>query len=197
MEFTIQQVIDKIVDAIPGAPFPETVDTLKTGGLDWKVKGIAVTFLATYQVIEEAIKSGANLIITHEPTFYNHLDKTEWLEDDFVFQAKRRLIEENHIAIWRFHDYLHTIQPDPTIVGLLKTLGWSSYALPENPLICKIPARPAHEIIREIKSKLGISSVRAGGDMQMTCETIGFLVGAIGGNAHMCATPFPPDAHVL
>lgn len=185
MERTIQQVIETILSAIPGAPFPETVDTLKAGDPDWKVTGIAVTFLATYQVIEQAIHNGANLIIAHEPVFYNHLDETDWLKDDAVYQAKRRLIEDNHIAIWRFHDYLHDIQPDPTIIGLLKALGWSTYALPEHPLVCKLPPRPAHELVQEMKSKLGISNIRVGGDMQMTCETVGFLVGAIGGKAHI------------
>jgi putative NIF3 family GTP cyclohydrolase 1 type 2 len=185
MERTIQQVIETIVSAIAGAPYPETVDTLKTGNPDWKVTGITVTFLATYKVIEETIKNGANLIITHEPVFYNHLDETDWLKDDVIYQAKRRLIEDNHIAIWRFHDYLHSIQPDPTIVGLLKTLGWSSYALPEYPFVCKLPPRPAHELVHEMKSKLGISNVRMAGDMQMTCEMVGFMVGAIGGQAHI------------
>jgi putative NIF3 family GTP cyclohydrolase 1 type 2 len=185
MERTIRQVIETILGAIPGAPFPETVDTLKTGDPDGKVTRIAVTFLATYKVIEAAIQNGANLIITHEPTFYNHLDQTGWLKDDPVYQAKRRLIEDNHIAIWRFHDSLHSIQPDPTIVGLLKALGWSTYALPDHPLVCKLPPRPAHELVREMKSKLGISNVRVAGDMQMICRTVGFLVGAIGGRAHI------------
>lgn len=185
MERSIQQVIDKIVNEIPGAPYPETVDVLKTGDPEWKVSGIAVTFMATYQVIEEAIRAGANLIITHEPIFYNHLDKTDWLKDDAVYQAKRDLIEENHVAIWRFHDYLHSLQPDPTIVGLLHALGWSAYALPENPLVCKIPPRSAHELVGEIKTKLGIANVRIAGNMQMTCETVGFMVGAIGGGAHI------------
>lgn len=185
MEKTIQQVIDTIVSGIPGAPFPKTVDTLKTGVPEWKVNGIAVTFLASCQVIEQAIQSGANLIITHEPTFYNHLDQTDWLKEDAVYQAKRRLIEDNRIAIWRFHDYLHSIQPDPTIVGLLKALGWSAYALPDHPLVCKLPPRPAHELVREMKSKLGIPTVRVAGDMNMTCERVGFLVGAIGGRAHI------------
>lgn len=185
MERTIQEVIDTIVSAIPGAPYPETVDTLKTGDPNWKVTGIAVTFLATIDVIKQAIESGANLIITHEPTFYNHLDQTDWLKNDPVYQAKLRLIEDNHIAIWRFHDYLHSIHPDPTIVGLLKALGWTSYLLPEQELICKLPPRSAHDLVLEMKSKLGISNVRVVGDMQMTCETVGFLVGAIGGGAHI------------
>ena len=35
--------------------------------------------------------SPRGLIIPHEPTFYTHLDDTEWLHGDAVYQAKRRI----------------------------------------------------------------------------------------------------------
>lgn len=87
MERTVQEVIEAIVAAVPGAPFPETVDTMKVGDPHQKVTGIVVTFLATYHVIEQAIQHGANLIITHEPTFYNHADEIRWLGGDHVYEA--------------------------------------------------------------------------------------------------------------
>ncbi|MDQ6889502.1 MAG: Nif3-like dinuclear metal center hexameric protein, partial [Bacteroidota bacterium] len=71
---TIQQVIDLILKSIPGAPFPKTVDTIKSGDPSQKVTGIVTTMFATDAVIEKTIKAGANFIIAHEPTFYNHLD---------------------------------------------------------------------------------------------------------------------------
>jgi putative NIF3 family GTP cyclohydrolase 1 type 2 len=49
---------------------------------------------ASESVIEQAIAKGANLIIVHEPTFYNHLDETAWLVHDPIYQAKRRLIDD-------------------------------------------------------------------------------------------------------
>ncbi|HEX3045614.1 MAG TPA: Nif3-like dinuclear metal center hexameric protein, partial [Bacillota bacterium] len=82
MEWTVQAVIDTIITAIPGAPFPETMDTLKVGNSHQKVTGIAVTFLATYHVIEQAIRQGANLIITHEPIFYNGADEIQKFRGD-------------------------------------------------------------------------------------------------------------------
>src|SRR5688572_25353748 len=102
---TVQQVIDTLLKDIPIAPIPETVDTLKTGDPAQEVTGIVATFLASVEVIRQTIDLGANLIITHEPTFYNHLDKTDWLADDPVYQAKRRLLDDHQIAVWRFHDY--------------------------------------------------------------------------------------------
>src|ERR1041384_7394424 len=105
MTVTIQEAINTIIAGVPGALFPETVDTVKLGDPSQPITGIITTFLATYEVIEKAVELKANLIIAHEPTFYNHADKTDWLQNNAAYQAKRRLVEENGLVIWRFHDY--------------------------------------------------------------------------------------------
>src|SRR5512144_405733 len=104
MTLTIQQAIDRIIAAIPGAPFTDTVDTIKAGDPSQELTGILVTFLATCEAIEQAAQLGANLIITHEPTFYNHLDTTDWLSQHPTYIAKQGLIERSGVVIWRFHD---------------------------------------------------------------------------------------------
>src|SRR5689334_515469 len=111
MTLTIQQAIDIIIASVPGAPFPETVDTIKLGDASKEIKKVVITFMGTVEVIEKAIQLGANLIIVHEPTFYNHPDTTDWLTDHPTYKAKRELIEKSGIVIWRFHDYLHSIPP--------------------------------------------------------------------------------------
>src|SRR5215207_6665798 len=108
---TAQAVIDNILTAIPNAPFPETVDVIKTGDPTQEVTGIVTTFLATRAILQRAVELGANFVITHEPTFYNHLDETDWLAEDPVYQAKRKFIDEHKLVIWRFHDYWHSHQP--------------------------------------------------------------------------------------
>src|SRR5690242_4225952 len=75
-----REVIARI-QAHVGIPWQqETVDTFKAGNPDAQVKGIAVTMMATLDVLQRAAAVGQNLIITHEPTFYNHLDKPGELE---------------------------------------------------------------------------------------------------------------------
>lgn len=185
MEKTIQDVINTILAAIPVDPYPDTVDTVKTGDARQNVTGIATTFMATYAVIEQAIQRGVNFIITHEPTFYNHLDATGLLEADSVYAAKRRLIEEHNLVIWRFHDYLHSLQPDPTVTGLTKALGWSQFSIPESPYVCHLPPRSLRDLVTEIKTKLGLRTVRVVGEPEMPCSKIGLLVGACGGEMHI------------
>jgi hypothetical protein len=77
---TARQVLERIKTNV-GVPWAEqTVDTFKDGDPDTPVTGIAVTMMATLDVLQRAAASGANFIISHEPTFYGHLDQIEPLE---------------------------------------------------------------------------------------------------------------------
>jgi putative NIF3 family GTP cyclohydrolase 1 type 2 len=184
---TVQQVIDTILESIPGAPFAETVDTLKTGHSEQPVTGIVTTFLASQAVLERAVDLGANFIITHEPTFYNHQDATDWLRDDPVYAVKRRYIDAHHLAIWRFHDYWHAHQPDGILTGVLRALGWADYVDREQPYIVRLSPILLHEIVKRLKNHLGAQTVRVMGDPEMPCRKIALLVGAPGGQWQMGA----------
>ena len=54
----------------------QSVDVFKTGNPETPVTGIVTTMFATMDILRQAVAKGCNLIITHEPTFYNHLDDT-------------------------------------------------------------------------------------------------------------------------
>ncbi len=47
--YTVQEIINLILAEIPGAPFPNTVDTLKSGSPDQQVTGIVSCMFATSQ----------------------------------------------------------------------------------------------------------------------------------------------------
>jgi len=181
---SIQNVIDTILAQIPEPLTEDTVDTLKAGDPSQSVSGIVTTFLASQAVLERAVKLGANLVITHEPTFYNHLDETDWLEDDPVFRQKRAFIEQNNLVVWRFHDNLHRHQPDPTTAGISQALGWQDY-FEEGQDIYKITAISLSALAQLIKNRLGIKALRMIGDPEMLCQSAGILVGAWGGRNHI------------
>jgi putative NIF3 family GTP cyclohydrolase 1 type 2 len=177
MSLTIQKAIDTIVTSIPGAPFPDTVDIIKLGDATQNLTGIVVTFLATCEVIQQVIQFGANLIITHEPTFYNHQDSTDWLSHHPAYAAKRRLVEENQLVIWRFHDYLHSLPPDSTVMGLVQALNWESNQSLEQPYLCHIQPMTLLELGQLIKERLNLPTIRVAGDLVMQCERVGVLPG--------------------
>src|SRR5512145_941776 len=97
----VKDVVDRITAASPKPPLEKTCDLLMAGAWDCEVTGIVTTFMATIEVIQDAIAKGANLIITHEPTYYTGWDQTDWLVNDEVYLRKQKLLTENRINIWR------------------------------------------------------------------------------------------------
>lgn len=182
---TIQDAIDAILSAAEAESLPDTVDTVKTGDPSGPLRGVVTTFLATSGVIARAAELGANLIITHEPTFYAHRDETGWLESDPVYQAKRRLIDQHGIVIWRFHDYWHRTRPDGIVAGVLRQLGWEGYVDDQSPDVCTIPPLRLAELAALLKGRLHAPAVRVAGPANMVCRRVGLLVGAIGGEAQI------------
>lgn len=181
---TIQDAIDLLL-AAPGVSYPQTVDTIKSGDATQPLKGVVTTFMANDEVIKKAIALGANLIVTHEPTFYNHEDKTDWIEQDAVYKFKRKLLDENNIVVFRYHDYIHSIKPDPVVMGVVEKLGWQKFINEDNPRIVTLPSRKLSGLCKEVKTKLGSEQIRYIGSGDMSCSKVGLMVGASGGNSHI------------
>jgi putative NIF3 family GTP cyclohydrolase 1 type 2 len=177
---TARQVIEKIKLQI-GAPVdPNTVDTFKAGDPETPVTGIATTFLDTYDVLQEAVASGANLIITHEPTFYNHLDETGFLKGDPVFEQKMAYIREHHLVIWRFHDQWHWRKPDGIIEGFTQALGWEKYRRPYEQNAFTLPPTTVRQLAADLQAKLNSRSIRIVGDPLLRVTNVAYLPGASG-----------------
>ena len=157
-KLTVQQVIELILKEIPGAPFAQTVDTIKSGDGQQLVTGIVTTMFATIDVIRQTASLGANFIIAHEPTFYGHLDETAWLENDPSLNIRRTCCRRHNIAVWRFHDYWHTHKPDGVLMGVLAKLGWQQFYNPENPRMIVHPGVTLGAFNRPCKKKPGYSS---------------------------------------
>jgi putative NIF3 family GTP cyclohydrolase 1 type 2 len=171
--YTVQQVIDLILKEIPGAPFPTTVDQLRSGSPEQEVTGIVTTTFPTLEVIEKTARAGANLIVAHETPFYNNADETDWLQGDDAYRYKVELLNKHKIAVWRFHDYWHAHQPDGIILGTLTKLGWESHYDPGNPRILTLPKPvPIRSVVALTKDRLGISTVRLVGDPARNCRTV-------------------------
>lgn len=175
---TIEELLQRILAQIPGEPLEDTVDTVKCGDPTQPLRGIVTTCMATYNVIVRAVEGHANLIITHEPTFYNHRDEIAWLAEDPTYIDKRRLLDEHGIVVWRFHDHWHRHQPDGILTGVVRRLGWEAYATEGIGPFFRLPATTVGALAEELKMRLGIAVVRVVGDPVMSCENVALLPGA-------------------
>lgn len=176
---TIQQAIDRIKSKFEGKAGEHTVDTIKSGDTSQPVRAVVVTFMATREVLAQAVAQGANLIITHEPTFYNHLDEEKWLQRDQTYQSKRQFIDQHGLAIWRSHDLPHIHRPDMIVTGMARELGWEKNQ--DSPHGYVLAPQTLGELAQHCKDKLGIKTVRFAGDPKMTCTKVSLRVGAGGG----------------
>jgi putative NIF3 family GTP cyclohydrolase 1 type 2 len=196
---TARDVIARI-QAHVGVPWQaDTVDTFKAGNPDTPVTGIAVTMMATTDVLERAAASGKNLIITHEPTFYNHLDKLDVLEQketDAVLAAKLAFIAKHNLVVWRFHDHWHRRKPDGIVAGMVRALGWEKYQDAENEYLLTIPETSMEKLAADLKAKLSPHAMRVVGDPQQKVKRVALVPGASGFAAEARALE-RPDVDVL
>lgn len=179
-DYTVQEIINIILKEISHPLNTDTVDTIKTGSADQKVTGVVTTMFPTIAVIKEAIKLNANFIIAHEPSFYNHRDDKNMVENNEVLRLKLQLLNEHNITIWRSHDSWHDTMPDGITFGVVKKTGWKNY-YKTGEKILNIPPITLNDLAEHLKTTLQIAHVKVLGDLSQTCKKIALLPGAWGG----------------
>jgi putative NIF3 family GTP cyclohydrolase 1 type 2 len=145
-------------------------------------------------VLQRAARAGRNLVITHEPTFYNHLDETKDLAKDPIYAAKMSFIEKNNLVVWRFHDHWHARKPDGIFTGLVKVLGWDRYQSGDNQRFYLLPATTLGALAKDIQSRMKTRTMRVIGDPQTKVSRVALSPGAGGLTA---AVSLLPEADVL
>lgn len=187
----VREAVNMILDACLIERIENTCDRLITGDWEAEVTGIATTFMATPEVLRTAAARGANLVITHEPTFFTHTDGLDWLQDDEVYRRKQALIEELGMNIWRFHDHIHSMTPDLIFAGVKRDLGWEAYGSPVDPFSYTIPTTTVTALAQLLKERLGIEVVRVVGDAAARVEKVGLLIG--GGSLGLGSDTMPME----
>jgi putative NIF3 family GTP cyclohydrolase 1 type 2 len=149
--------------------------------------------------LQRAAANGQNLIVTHEPTFYDHMDDPKQLpqgENDPVLKQKREFIAQHHLVIWRFHDHWHRRHPDGIEAGNVRALGWEKYQDPANQYLFTIPETTVANLAEELRIKLHAAVPRIAGDRDMRVTRIAFSPGSAGFRRETGALELP-DVQVL
>ena len=160
-------------------PTARTCDGVIAGDPTQECTGVALTCCPTAAVIRQAAERGCNLVICHEPTFFDGYDATDWLAGNAVYAAKRALISQTGVTIYRNHDHLHSDRPDGIFGGVTRRLGWEPYALGEAlefmPGCCfELPPTTVGEVAAHLRGVLHIEGIRIIGDPAMEVTRVGF-----------------------
>ncbi len=165
----------------------DTVDTFKAGDPATVVTGIVTTAMATMNVLSQAVKAGANLVVTCEPTFYGRADSPtpppargaiSPPAPDPVFSAKKDFIEKHKLVVWRFSEHWRLHRPDPFAVGLTDVMGWSKFRANEDPARISIPAITLEALASALKRNLSArGGIRVVGDRTTKVQRIALLPG--------------------
>jgi putative NIF3 family GTP cyclohydrolase 1 type 2 len=168
----------------------DTVDTLKAGDPNSEIHRVATCLTATTDVIRAAAKWGADLIITHEPTYFDHQDNRG---DDVITKKKYELLTETGITVYRLHDSMHFGGVDAIADGFLRCVKWDCDFDGSLHAVLHTPMTPL-EIAEDIQNKTGLRHVRIIGAREGKVTKIGLFLGHRGNDVWM---PFRSDDEEL
>ena len=164
-----------------GETLAETCDTCKIGDPEKEVTRVAVAMTATVDIIREAARWGADMMIVHEPTFYDHMEQSE---HDPVRQEKYRLLEQTGMVLYRYHDYAHRTTKDTIACGMYRQMGLKgTFEVTGQLALTRFrldePITPL-ELAKRIEERCGVKHVRISGARDALCTRISGMFGVTG-----------------
>jgi putative NIF3 family GTP cyclohydrolase 1 type 2 len=151
---TAQQVADRIRASV-GVPWrAQTIDGFKAGDPATPVTGIALTVMASTETLRRAATSGQNFIVTQEPLFYSNNDDPGNRAQDPVYLAKKALIDEHRLVVWRLSEHWNARQPNEAARALAATLRWTGSEVPDAAQTYRIPETTLSGLVEILRSRL-------------------------------------------
>ena len=170
---TVQQVLERMKLHV-GGPWREGgLDRIIAGSAETEVKGIATTMMATFDALKDAVASGTNLVITHEPTFWSHQDTIAELADDPLYRRKAEYIREHNLLCFRLHDHWHALRPvDGINYGMQQQMGWTGFMDKANQRVFNLPPTTLLALAKDLEQRLGARTLRVIGDPAMPVRRV-------------------------
>jgi putative NIF3 family GTP cyclohydrolase 1 type 2 len=156
-----------------GLPWRDkTTDGIKAGDLSTVVTGIAVAVTPTMDVLRRAAADGHNMFVVEEPTFYAPNEAPGSRANDPVYLAKRALVDDRKLVIFRLSEHWHARRPNPAAAGLAATLGWSKAGIDGSEYLYAIPHTTVAALTAHVRDALGARALRVVGRQDMPVRTV-------------------------
>ncbi len=185
------RTVDLILRAAMGHPMTTAMyEGLCAGNGLWTVRGAAVCYMPTLDLLRRAARERKNLIISREHPFFlhgglNYAYTTGGLEaalkEDPVVKAKQEIINANQIMVYRFGAVWDQYQPDAQSRALAKALGLIPNAAPlaqrRRGVVCDMPPATLTALAQAAATRLKALSCRTVGDARRSVTRVAVLAG--------------------
>ncbi len=102
--------------------------------------------------------------------------------------AKKKLLDEGGIVVWRNHDFMHFGIPqngryiDGVFYGIAKLFGWENYRGKDERLvrIFEFPQTTVADLAQELIAKFGLNGLRIIGALENDIKKVGITMHIIG-----------------
>jgi putative NIF3 family GTP cyclohydrolase 1 type 2 len=163
----------------------QTVDTFKAGDPEAEVRGIAVAWQSQWPALREAQRTGCNLFITHEPTFYVHRDDDPGGFADEHLEAKRAWLSETGMVVYRCHDVWDVVPEHGIRDSWARGLGLDGPLLAEDARryygLYAVEKQTVHDLAQRLAGRvrgLGQQHVQVVGDPERLVRHLAIGTGA-------------------
>lgn len=169
------EILDKLIRYSP-VPVSPTVDTVKYGDPEREVSKLAFCFTATPKVLAEAKKWGADAIVTHEPTFYDHYDN---FVQNRLTGKKMDAVRDCGAVIMRYHDHMHACHPDLIHQAFIDNVGLDCVYDGERMLLL-FDRMTVGKLAQKIKNALDLKYIPVIGNPNLDVRSVALCLGACG-----------------
>ncbi|MBO5273454.1 MAG: Nif3-like dinuclear metal center hexameric protein [Clostridia bacterium] len=179
---TAQEIISHLFSEVPNGKLIGNWDICAAGNPETEVTKVAVAMFGTIDLIKQVKIWGAQLLIVHEPLFYDNPDNAPSGE---LAIAKKKIMDDSGMVIYRYHDHPHSVTPDLIGAGMFKYLGLEGeYEYPDVIDLIRLklttPMTP-RKVGKMIEERLHIKHVRICGALDAPCTKTSEMFGTPGG----------------
>ena len=194
---TAQDLLDYLLSLahVPGTK----VDKIIFGSPDNQIKKIGTCWISSLANLKKAYDLGVNVLVTHEPTFYTHIEFDEHTHFSYarkennyakgenqyweMIEKKKAWILEHDMTVVRCHDVMDRVKGFSMSCSLGKILGYEEFDPNIDDLMYKvyiIKPDSAYNVTVNIAKKLAgynLSGVQFYGDGDRIVQRIGIGTG--------------------
>lgn len=159
-----------------------TEDEFLFGDPEVEVQGIAIAWIATNKLLQEAADAGHNLFIAHEPAYYPGYESSQSTQE--LIAKKEALLTKLGITLYRCHDTWDRMPEHGIVDSWASFLGFETLPRPTESFyrICLTDDLTVKEIAQKVAEKIGLlgqKSVLIFGDPDRKIQRMALGTGAI------------------